>query len=405
MVISYDGCGGRHQRPQRFSISCWNMRTLIESDGSIATGMSRQGSRGVAVDRKAMLLVQELRKFRMSAVGISETKWFGSAVYDVDGFLILHSGRPVPGKSEKGERNEGVGIVMDPCMGESWKECGEVWNPVSSRIVSARLRICDNAAGRSPRGRRGPVFGVVVSVYAPTHRASQVDKDKFYADLQSVVDGVSTEDVLLIVGDFNTRVGSGKVGGDEWEGVRGKHGVGLMNEDGEALLSWCSLNGLVVLNTVFEKKKIHKYTWQHPGNKQWHCIDYIIMRQGQRHMCSDVTVLRTADCWTDHMLVRGQLRFYRPVKKPRITVRKRFAVGALKDEKVCESFREKVCGNVESHWDSGINGIEKWEVIRDGFVGAAKSVLGWESRRQPDWFKENAPVLKELIDKRNCSVW
>ena len=48
-----------------------------------------------------------------------------------------------------------------------------------------------------------------------------------------------------------------------------------------------------------------------------------------------------------------------------------------------------------------MNGIEKWEVIRDGFVGAAKSVLGWESRRQPDWFKENAPVLKELIDKKN----
>ena len=102
-----------------------------------------------------------------------------------------------------------------------------------------------------------------------------------------------------------------------------------MNEDNEALLSWCSLNGLVVLNTVFEKK-IHKYTIQHPGNKQWHCIYYIIMRLGQRHMCSDVTVLRTADCWTDHKLLQGQLRIYHPVMKPRITVRKRFAVGALK---------------------------------------------------------------------------
>ena len=92
------------------------------------------------------------------------------------------------------------------------------------------------------------VYGVIVSVYAPTHRASQVDKGKFYADLQSVVDGVSAEDVLLVVGDFNARVGSG----DEWDGVCGRHGVGLMNTSGEALLAWCSLNGLVVMNTVFE---------------------------------------------------------------------------------------------------------------------------------------------------------
>ena len=39
----------------------------------------------------------------MSVVGISETKWFGSAVYDVDGYLILHSGRAVPREGEKVE--------------------------------------------------------------------------------------------------------------------------------------------------------------------------------------------------------------------------------------------------------------------------------------------------------------
>ncbi len=71
-----------------------------------------------------------------------------------------------------------------------------------------------------------------------------------------------------------------------------------MNESGEALLSWCALNGLVVLNTMYEKKGIHKYTWQHPGSKQWHCIDHLIMRQRQRHLCCGVSVLRSADCWT-----------------------------------------------------------------------------------------------------------
>ena len=73
-MANLQDAGGGRQRPQRLNVGCWNMRTLVESDGSIATGVSRQGGRGVAVDRKASLLVQELRKFKMSVVGISETK-------------------------------------------------------------------------------------------------------------------------------------------------------------------------------------------------------------------------------------------------------------------------------------------------------------------------------------------
>ena len=62
-----------------------------------------------------------------------------------------------------------------------------------------------------------------------------------------------------------------------WDSIRGYHGVGKLNESGEALLLFCALNRLTILNTYFEKKNIHKNTWQHPGSKKWHSIDYIIM--------------------------------------------------------------------------------------------------------------------------------
>ena len=67
-------------------------------------------------------------------MGISETKWFGQDMYDVGGFLILHSGRPVPGAGERVERNEGVGIVLSTSMVRCWKDGGSVWNPVSSLL-------------------------------------------------------------------------------------------------------------------------------------------------------------------------------------------------------------------------------------------------------------------------------
>ena len=79
------------------------MRTLVEAEGSIETSLTRPGSRKVTVDRKATLMVRELKKYKMSATGISETKWFGQNVYEIDGYTTLHSGRPVPAEGEAAE--------------------------------------------------------------------------------------------------------------------------------------------------------------------------------------------------------------------------------------------------------------------------------------------------------------
>jgi hypothetical protein len=115
------------------------MRALVESEGTIVISVARKNGRGVAVDRKASFMV--FRKFGMNTMSISETKWFGQDVCDADGFLILHSGHLVPRTGERVEGNEGIGIVLDPAMVNLWKNVSEVWNPVSSRIVSGRLVI------------------------------------------------------------------------------------------------------------------------------------------------------------------------------------------------------------------------------------------------------------------------
>ena len=92
MFHSHDG--GSCKRLLRISFVWWNMRTYFYWCVQVS-------GRDVVVDRKAVLMVQELCRFTMSVVGISETKWFGSAVYDVDRYLILHSGRAVTGEGEK----------------------------------------------------------------------------------------------------------------------------------------------------------------------------------------------------------------------------------------------------------------------------------------------------------------
>ena len=95
MASSTQGSATRHLKNQRLDIGCWNMCTLVEAEGSIATSVSRPSSRGVTVDRNATLMVQELERFKMNITGISETKWFEQAVYQVNGYTVLHSGHPI----------------------------------------------------------------------------------------------------------------------------------------------------------------------------------------------------------------------------------------------------------------------------------------------------------------------
>ena len=89
----------------------------------------------------------------------------------------------------------------------------------------------------------------------PTHRAAQEKKEDLYADLQVTTYSVHVDDVLLLVGEFNTRVGSNRSAEYQsmWERVRGSYGIGMMNENGEALLSFCALNELTILNTFLIK--------------------------------------------------------------------------------------------------------------------------------------------------------
>ena len=63
------------------------------------------------------------------------------AVYEVQGYTILHSGNPIPGESQTTKRNEEVVIVLDPQMKTAWKEIGEIWKAVSSKIVTDKIKI------------------------------------------------------------------------------------------------------------------------------------------------------------------------------------------------------------------------------------------------------------------------
>ena len=67
----------------------------------------------------------------------------------------------------------------------------------------------------------------VIQVYAPTSNAEEAEVERFYEDLQDLLELTPKTDVLFIIGDWNA-----KVGRQETPGVTGKFGLGIRNEAG-----------------------------------------------------------------------------------------------------------------------------------------------------------------------------
>ena len=80
------------------------------------------------------------------------------------------------------------------------------------------------------------LFNSVVTCYAPTEEAEKEKKDNFYDSLQSTLEDVPKHDVLVVLGDFNARVGSDNT---DRERIMGKHGTSTMTDNGTRLCYIC----------------------------------------------------------------------------------------------------------------------------------------------------------------------
>ena len=73
----------------------------------------------------------------------------------------------------------------------------------------------------------------VIQVYAPTSNAEEAEVERFYEDLQDLLQLTPPKDVLFIIGDWNAKVGT-----QEIPGVTGKFGLGMQNEAEKRLIEF-----------------------------------------------------------------------------------------------------------------------------------------------------------------------
>ena len=117
----------------------------------------------------------------------------------------------------------------------------------------------------------------VIQVYVTTTDAEEAEVEWFYEDLQDLLELTPKKDVLFIIGNWNTKVGSQKI-----PGVTDKFGLGVQNEAGQRLTEFCQEKALVIANTLFQQHKRQLYTWTSPDGQYRNQIDYILCSQRWR---------------------------------------------------------------------------------------------------------------------------
>ena len=149
---------------------------------------------------KLEVVKQEMARVNTDILGISEVKWTGMGELSSDNRHIYYSG-------QESLRRNGVAITVNKRVQNAVLGC----NLINNRMISVHFQ--------------GKPFNIIViQVYAPTSNAEEAEVERFYEDLQNLLELTPKKDVLFIIGDWNAKVGS-----QEIPGIVGKFGLGVQN--------------------------------------------------------------------------------------------------------------------------------------------------------------------------------
>ena len=121
-------------------------------------------------------------------------------------------------------------------------ECVVDWVPLGGRVFLLNLRLQERSL-------------CILQVYAPNIESQY---EAFLEEVEVALGKATLSEPLVLLGDFSAHVG---IDNGTWNGVIGQHGDPDISKNRRCLLQFCATNGLCIMNTFFQLKRIHKYTW------------------------------------------------------------------------------------------------------------------------------------------------
>lgn len=321
-------------------------------------------------------IINEMKRMNINILGVSETRWPGSNQINIDDYTMYYSGNDEP------HHYNGVAIIMDKGSNRAVKN----FVPISDRVALLQVK-------SSPRDIN------IIQVYAPTKDKPEAEILQFYSDIKLLLKTTRKNEVNIIMGDFNAKVGKGRV-----EEIVGNYGLGDRNERGDLLVQFCQEEKLMIANTWFQLPERRLYTWKAPGdsnnNIKRNQIDYILMDKRYRNGIKGVKTYPGADIGSDHNPVIGTLEIrLKKVKRNRI-LRPNFKLLQNTDT------REKVAEVLNSQLNNAAHALEQenvensWQTFKTIVSQVQADKLQTDNdlgKREREWM---TPEILRLMEER-----
>ncbi|KAK3547170.1 hypothetical protein QTP86_015642 [Hemibagrus guttatus] len=329
---------------------------------------------------KGRELADMMERRKVDILCVQETRWKGSKARSIGaGFKLFYYGVD--------SKRNGVGVVLKE---EFVRNVLEV-KRVSDRVMSLKLEI------------EGVMLNVV-SGYAPQVGCELEEKERFWSELDEVMESIPTGERVVIGADFKGHVGEGNRGDEE---VMGKFGVKERNLEGQMVVDFAKRMDMAVVNTYFQKREEHRVTYKSGGRGTQ--VDYILCRKDNLKEISDCKVVVGESVARQHRMVVCSVAecveeaIHTPFKscrlrqnvaemkkkRSKIEIEKKTKWWKLKKEECCEEFRQKL----RQALGGQVVLPDDWETTAEVIRETGRKVLGVSSgRRKEDketwWWNE-----------------
>lgn len=211
----------------------------------------------------------------MDITAIQKVRWTNSGSLKSQGNTLLYSG---------GDKHEhGVGFVIRDNIATKIVR----FQPISDRLCYIELKC-----------KWYNMF--LINCYAPTEDKSDDIKNKFYEDLDLLCDKPK-----IILGDFNTKIGKENI----YKPTIGSESLHeITNDNGNKLITFATAKNMVISNTYFPHKNIHKQTWISPCGLIRNQIDHMLVDNWIKSCVKDIRSMRGSSAMSDHFLVKAKIK-------------------------------------------------------------------------------------------------
>ena len=143
----------------------------------------------------------------------------------------------------------------------------------------------------------------IIQVYAQTKAAQNKEINEFYGKLEETRRKCKTNEILVVMGDLNEKVGKSRD-----RNTVGPFGLGVRNKRGDLWVDWSRNNKLIIANTWFQNHPRRLWTWQSPDDTTRNETDFIAISERYKNRVLNCRAFPGADVVSDHVPVLATLR-------------------------------------------------------------------------------------------------